>query len=389
MFWISCLGVNAQQEIQFDKISFEEAKTKASASNKLIFFDAYTSWCAPCKWMENNVFNRADVAAFYNEHFINTKFDCEAGEGIILAKQYEIKSFPTYLFLDGEGTLVYRTQSRMEAEEFVAEGQRAIDPNYQLPVLASRYASGERDPTFLLRYIFAMGKADPEQAKRVQADLDNIAAPSFLKSRDGWEAIYQLARHADDKYGKFFFDNIDYFRSVAPVEAFEEKQTQLLRYAMYGYIRNKDEKQFNETLQHFANSEDIEMKIDAAMYEVEWIGSYGTDDEFVAFTDKLRNGLLKQEPEKLSFIARRYVGKISGHPVSEKVLEQCYTLAKQAVNLDPNSYSNQGTFAEICISMGRKPEAIAAAEAARALAELETSKIQKIADDMVNRATSL
>lgn len=389
ILWVSCLSVHAQQEIQFDRISFEEAKVKARESNKLIFFDAYTSWCAPCKWMENNVFNRVEIATFYNDHFINTKFDCEAGEGISLARQYEIKSFPTYLFLDGDGTLVYRTQSRMEAAEFLAEAKRAIDPNYQLPVLDARYTSGDRDPTFLLRYIFGMGKADPDRAKQATADLDNIADPSFLKSRDGWEAIYQLARSTDDKYGKFFFDNIAYFRTVAPKEAFEEKQTQLLRYAMYGYIRNKNEKQFNETLQHFSNNEDMEMKMDAAMFEVEWVGAHGTDDEFVMLTEKLRKGLLKQEAEKLSFIARRYAGKISGRPESDKVMEQCYTLAKQAVNLDPNSYSNQGTFAEICISMKRKSEAIAAAEAARALAELETSKIQKIADDMVARAKNL
>src|SRR5690606_41559119 len=95
------LSVHAQQEIQFDRISFEEAKVKARESNKLIFFDAYTSWCAPCKWMENNVFNRVEIATFYNDHFINTKFDCEAGEGISLERQYEIKSLPTYLFLDG------------------------------------------------------------------------------------------------------------------------------------------------------------------------------------------------------------------------------------------------------------------------------------------------
>src|SRR5690606_40700611 len=97
---------------------------------------------------------------FINHHFINTKFDCEAGEGISLARQYEIKSFLTYLFLDGDGTLVYSTQSRMEASEFLAEAKRAIDHNYQLPVLDARYTSGNRDPTLLLRYIFAMGKAN-------------------------------------------------------------------------------------------------------------------------------------------------------------------------------------------------------------------------------------
>lgn len=102
----------------FKKISFEEAKKQAKETGKLIFLDGYTSWCAPCKWMEGNVFNQKEVADFYNTNFINTKYDCEVGEGIDLAKKYGIRSFPTYLFLDAEGTLVYRTQSRMEVQAF-------------------------------------------------------------------------------------------------------------------------------------------------------------------------------------------------------------------------------------------------------------------------------
>ena len=53
---------------------------------------------------------------------------------------------------------------------------------------------------------------------------------------------------------------------------------------------------------------------------------------------------------------------------------------KQAVTINPDSYSNQGTLADICITQKKKLKAIKAAEAGRALAEFETSKFIKFAD---------
>lgn len=84
---IVSLRAQAPAHISFQKISFEEAKKQAKETGKLIFLDGYTSWCAPCKWMEGNVFNQKEVADFYNTNFINTKYDCEVGEGIDLAKK--------------------------------------------------------------------------------------------------------------------------------------------------------------------------------------------------------------------------------------------------------------------------------------------------------------
>ncbi|ULT26284.1 thioredoxin family protein [Sphingobacterium sp. E70] len=129
----------AQEHIQFQKVTFSEAKELAKKENKLIFLDGFTSWCAPCKWMEGNVFSQPEVADYFNSKFINTKFDCEVGEGVDIAKNYQIKSFPTYLFLDGQGTLIYRTQSRMEADLFLKQAQQANDSNYQIPNLRKQY----------------------------------------------------------------------------------------------------------------------------------------------------------------------------------------------------------------------------------------------------------
>lgn len=378
----------AQTKIQFRPVSFTEARDLATDEGKLIFFDAYTSWCAPCKWMETNVFIQPEVADYFNAHFINVKFDCEAGEGIDLAKHYQIRSFPTYLFLDGNGELIYRTQSRMEASAFLEHAQRAGSPEFQIPTLRSRFQSGDRDAGFLLRFIQVMDPVDQKLTEEARKELAQVADDVFLRSPEGWEVIRMMAHSDQDRYGRFFQANKAYFASVADPADFHEKETQLLRYAMYGYIRQADKEQFDAGLVHFSGSAKHEMQVEAAMFRADWAGTHGTPREFKRVTNELRKGVLKNEDEKLSFIARRF-GKPRANGLQWDNLAQCYVLAKQAVRLNPHSYSNQGTFADICIAFGKKKEAIKAAEAARALAELETTKIQGLADTLVERAKAM
>ena len=50
---IILLGIGetfAQNEINFSDKSWEKVLAKAEKSNKLIFVDAYTDWCNPCKY---------------------------------------------------------------------------------------------------------------------------------------------------------------------------------------------------------------------------------------------------------------------------------------------------------------------------------------------------
>jgi thioredoxin 1 len=92
--------------IQFVDLTWSKALAKAKKEKKLIFFDAYTSWCGPCKMMQKTVFTRKDVGEYFNTTFINVKKDMEVGEGPQLANMYPIEGYPTLFFIDGNGKLV-------------------------------------------------------------------------------------------------------------------------------------------------------------------------------------------------------------------------------------------------------------------------------------------
>jgi uncharacterized protein YyaL (SSP411 family) len=121
------LSMQAQQanKIQFFEGSFSEALTKASEENKLIFMDAYTTWCGPCRWMSANTFTDGAVAEFYNKNFINVKMDMEKGEGPELARKYRVMAYPTLLFINPEGQIAHKKLGALPADTFLELGQKA------------------------------------------------------------------------------------------------------------------------------------------------------------------------------------------------------------------------------------------------------------------------
>lgn len=92
--------------IKFFEGNFAQAQAKAKAENKLIFMDAYASWCGPCKMMQNTAFPDEQVGKLYNQKFINVAYDMEVGEGLELATKYPIEGYPTLFFINGDGKVV-------------------------------------------------------------------------------------------------------------------------------------------------------------------------------------------------------------------------------------------------------------------------------------------
>ncbi len=150
---VSALAISvfafSQTGIQFQDTNFKTTLEKAKKENKLVFLDAYTTWCGPCKLMAKNIFPLESVGNYYNANFINAKIDMEKGEGIGIAKKYNVKAFPTYLFIDGNGNEVHRTLGYVEEKDFIQFGQDALDPSKRMSSLIKRYEAGEKDPQFL------------------------------------------------------------------------------------------------------------------------------------------------------------------------------------------------------------------------------------------------
>lgn len=91
----------------FYDITLDEALEKARLENKYVLINFHSTYCAPCKKMEKEVFPTPECGEYINKKFIPIMVDGEdEGYGTELAKQYKIFIYPSYLILSSNRSLV-------------------------------------------------------------------------------------------------------------------------------------------------------------------------------------------------------------------------------------------------------------------------------------------
>ncbi len=70
----------------------------------------------------------------------------EKGEGIEIAKKYSIYSYPTLLFIDGDGKVVYKAAGYMSPQELISIAKEAVNPENTLENKIAKFEAGEKRP---------------------------------------------------------------------------------------------------------------------------------------------------------------------------------------------------------------------------------------------------
>ena len=115
--------------------------------------------------MSKNVFTDQEVGDFYNEKFINLKIDMEEGQGLEFGAKYPVRGYPTLMYLDGDGNIVLKKTGAKKAADFINLGNEAVLKFDRSDDFASRYAEGERDVVFMIKYIKELNKVGKPSLK--------------------------------------------------------------------------------------------------------------------------------------------------------------------------------------------------------------------------------
>jgi thioredoxin 1 len=113
--------------IKFFEGTWTEALEAAKKDKKVIFLDAYASWCGPCKRMSAYTFTDEEVGTYFNENFISYKMDMEKHtDGPRLSTKYGLQAYPTLYFVDSEENIVHQSLGYMEPAQLISAGEAAV-----------------------------------------------------------------------------------------------------------------------------------------------------------------------------------------------------------------------------------------------------------------------
>lgn len=231
-FFLFCTTVSAQEQagIKFEKgLSWAQLKEKAKKENKYIFLDCFTTWCAPCKVMEQEVFTRKNVGDFFNASFINVKaqFDSTKNDNEEVRSWYPdvkdftgrfaIREYPTYLFFNPNGELVHKIIGGIvQGDGFLAKSKVALNPDTQYYRLKTIFDDGRKDAPFLRTLLNAAlsvrETADytviantylSQQTNPLTEDDLNLLNEALFKTSDvGFKVLLKHSKEAESFIGR-------------------------------------------------------------------------------------------------------------------------------------------------------------------------------------------
>ncbi|MFP3592901.1 thioredoxin family protein [Chryseobacterium sp. SIMBA_038] len=359
------IGVLAfAQGIKFEDSNFATILAKAKKEKKIVFVDAYTTWCGPCKLMAKNIFPLQTVGDYYNSHFINAKIDMEKGEGIDIAKKYGVKAFPTYLFIDGNGEEVHRTLGYVEEKDFLQFAKDAEDPSKRLGALKQKFEKGEKDPEFLKNLAKLTIYTDSEFAAKV---LDRKFKQNPNLDQEDMEMLLSGTRSSDGSFYKLFQERKADIIKVFPESDYNKFDKSIKTGTILKNAYNIDTKSYNDTYffteaQKFLSKEEAEKALGKSKSTRALLAKDFTNYEKLSLA--LYKDTSTASSDELNSVAWNFFENVN----TKSSLEKALVWAQESVKKNEN-YANTDTVANLYNKVGDKNNAKIWAEKAIELAK--------------------
>jgi thioredoxin-related protein len=130
---ISCAG-NKKAPVPAGSVNFAQSAFKASfeqaqREGKFVMVDFYTEWCKWCKVLDEKTYPDPAVKKIMDESFVFEKYNPEEAPsfthdgknygGADVAKAFNVRGYPTVLFMEKDGTVIGALPGFVPPEVFV------------------------------------------------------------------------------------------------------------------------------------------------------------------------------------------------------------------------------------------------------------------------------
>jgi thioredoxin-related protein len=353
--------LSAQDGIHFFKGSWAEALEEASKQEKIIFVDAFTTWCGPCKRMSRNVFPDPDVGTFYNANFINMKLDMEKGEGLQFRKKYPVSAFPTLFFIDGEGGIVLQTKGARDVPGFLELGKKALSKIDYTGQYIERYEEGDRSPELVYNYIKALNKSGKPSLKVAN---DYIDKQEKLNTEQNLRIIFEGTTEADSRIFGLLIRHRKEIESLESSEAVVDRIELACRNTLNKALEFKLDMLLEEAVSKM--EEHAPERAEAFTYEAkkQYYATTGNTKDYLKTVKGYASKVIGNDASQLHSLAEHIS---QNFPEEDKLMKLAEKYAEKAASYG-GLFQYYITYSGILLKNGKKAEAIKAAEKAKELA---------------------
>jgi thioredoxin-related protein len=341
------------------KLALEQSKT----SKKMIFVMIHADWCTHCNKMKSTVLKEPSVISFYNSNFINVMMNYESPTGKEMMKKYSIKSFPVFLFLDENETHLYSTGGEFTSGNFIAEGNKALNPNTQLPFLEKQFNEDTSNAEKCFQYLYILKKSvDSDKSDDVTAKYLATQPKDQLYTAVNWKIMAYGANDLNSKPFAVIAKNQTDFAKVSSPKRVEAKIISVVNKTLTQDMNNLDSISYskNRTVAKNINLTKVDsliFKNDLLMYEgtKSWKNYQQTTLESV-------EKLAWNDYSTINSISKVYID----HITDKEALKKAISWAKRSVELN-NSAENTLLLAKLYNKVNDKKAAIENARKAKAI----------------------
>jgi len=188
----------------------EKVLAEAKAANRIVMIDFFSDNPA-CKFMKTKVYTDPAVAAFADANLVFFAVDAEKGDGVGLAKKYEvIMPHPQFVFLGPDGAEIDRVLGPRSKEDFLGALKDVKAGN----TFAAYKARLDKDPADAEAHA-VYGRKLLER-ERAEDGAEHLRKAVELDPKDGKPSTIEARLHLS-----FLQANAD--QSLLPIQEFAEK----------------------------------------------------------------------------------------------------------------------------------------------------------------------
>jgi thiol-disulfide isomerase/thioredoxin len=348
------IGLTFAQGIEFKHdVSYKEILSQAKAEGKLVFMDCYTSWCGPCKRLSSQTFPTPEAGAYFNQRFVNAKFDMEQGEGPELAAKFGVRAYPTLLWIDPQTeTVKHRAMGFMDPAGLIEQAKQADDATPKLLAqFAEKYKNGDRSLSFYNEYLSTLNLSGATLDTILVAFINKIKTDNVKDDKYN-TTIYNACNRLGSPALPYLLKNKVDYKAKLGEQVFSKKLFVIADKAISDAVVKKDNVMFNEALKLLKDegSKTAQEKIVLAQLD------YSLRTQNLVEYDKYATQYVKKlgtnNDKVLNDIAWNYYINIADYKQLEKAKKWSY----KAVNLK-NTCENNTTYAYLNYKLGNLKEA--------------------------------